>query len=665
MTTLKTLNRQLSRLRWYRWNIAWGAAFCALAIAALWSLLFLAGIDVTFQLPVEQRGAAIGLTALAAVLFVQRRVRAGMVLPENPSDLALLVERNHQLDSEFIAAMQFEQSGVSDEGDGLGSPALRKAVVERAAKLSEELNFFEHITARPLPSRLLTLAVTAGVAIALASAFPGHARVFARRLAMGKDHYPTKTQLEQIYVNGQACLAPSDTTLSPMKSTCAEGQSIELLVRTRGDLPANANARLTSSGQEVEVALKALTPRERIQRLVRAQAILQHSTGAVWRATRLAAFDCPDAVDAITLGARAEAIAAIDATIAAGEEPLASEGCFVGELPRHASSIRYQIEAGDAWTEPGLVQLIPLPTVDLEVSAQAPAYSRLGVVKMSPGARQMRVLEGSDVALRIRCLNNKTLKSAWAELTVDGEAPSRVELRPDKDGDSGEWLLSASGTSLAKISQRIQFAVHVLDEDGLQLAAPLTGQIQVRPDRPPSGSATMLHKVVLATATPQLDIRASDDFGIARLQLRILVEKPQETIETAEPGVSAADTNSESTQTLADSASPETPAVLVTINPPRAMDASNTPGSPLTSIEMRHPLPLTPLELATGDRLKITLEVVDDRGKAQGATFQADPLVLEVSDEAGVLRAVSETDEQTERKLNELYLKQLGIGEEP
>ena len=66
-----------------------------------------------------------------------------------------------------------------------------------------------------------------------------------------------------------------------------------------------------------------------------------------------------------------------------------------------------------------------------------------------------------------------------------------------------------------------------------------------------------------------------------------------------------------------------------------------------------------------GDRLKLTLEAVDYRGDAPGESYLSDPLVLEISDEAGVLAAISEADQRSEQRLTDIIKEQLGIGESP
>ena len=71
---------------------------------------------------------------------------------------------------------------------------------------------------------------------------------------------------------------------------------------------------------------------------------------------------------------------------------------------------------------------------------------------------------------------------------------------------------------------------------------------------------------------------------------------------------------------------------------------------------------LASLKLAKGDRLKLTLEVVDERGQTAGQSYRSDPLFLEVSDQAGVLSAISEADEASEKQLNDVIDRQIGIG---
>ena len=81
--------------------------------------------------------------------------------------------------------------------------------------------------------------------------------------------------------------------------------------------------------------------------------------------------------------------------------------------------------------------------------------------------------------------------------------------------------------------------------------------------------------------------------------------------------------------------------------------------------EGRYALALNRWKLQRGDRLKLTLQVSDERGPAQSSTYRSEPVVLEVTDEAGLLAAIAEADEQSERKLDEVIQQQLGIGDSP
>ena len=85
-------------------------------------------------------------------------------------------------------------------------------------------------------------------------------------------------------------------------------------------------------------------------------------------------------------------------------------------------------------------------------------------------------------------------------------------------------------------------------------------------------------------------------------------------------------------------------------------------------------MPLAGLKLAKGDRVKLTLEATDYRGENEqgepagrmpvGTVQASEPLVLEISDESGVLAAITEADPRSEEQLNEIIKRQLGIGDD-
>ena len=428
MSPLQPMRRQLTRLRWYRWSASVSAALCALVIAILWTLLFLFAVDVQFELPETQRLAIMSLVAVTAIGLVRKQAAAGVQLPEDPKQLALLVERNHGLDSDLIAAMQFQEHG---ENANWGSSDLRDAVIHRAGELSKGLDFFHGVNSGPLPTRAAVMAFSIAVCVTLASMAPAHARVFWHRLWMGLDHYPTQIRVTGMLVNGEPVLDVLDPTLTPRPATCAEGQPVELMVRAAGRRPASGRVRLTSGGLEVEAPLERINKSARLLRLQQARQMLDDASATAFAVSALTAADCPSVALALNQPSPdlEEAKQQLDKQLASGEEGLSGdEDWYSANLPRHAAKLQYQLTLGDAWTESGVVEMIPLPAVALHATAEAPAYSKLGRVKMSPGTRQLRVLEGSKVELSVECVNRKSLESVWGDYRTRRKAHDTTAL---------------------------------------------------------------------------------------------------------------------------------------------------------------------------------------------------------------------------------------------
>jgi hypothetical protein len=277
------------------------------------------------------------------------------------------------------------------------------------------------------------------------------------------------------------------------------------------------------------------------------------------------------------------------------------------------------------------------------------------------------VLEGTTIDLVVECRNRKRLTQVWMIVAASGESePRRYDLQP-QDEQAIAWSLAEGDSPLEKIRQELRYEIQVIDEDGLSLESPLRGTIRIRPDRPPSGLAEVVHKVVLPTASPVVEYRASDDFGISRLALLVHVERgsnstpPRGESSEVEP---AAATGSSETDLAPAVEIPAEVHRFDLLRPDTVVAASRLP------LIGRHALPLSQFSLAKGDRLKLTLEVTDYRGEDEagqprGTSTQSEPLVLEISDESGVLAAISEADQRSEERLTDIIKRQLGIGEAP
>ncbi|MBS0210883.1 MAG: hypothetical protein JSS27_18220 [Planctomycetes bacterium] len=306
--------------------------------------------------------------------------------------------------------------------------------------------------------------------------------------------------------------------------------------------------------------------------------------------------------------AAAEATLEADATV---------DGHFNLQLSRLVDDVELSLRLGDDTTEPVNIQAIALPVVTVSLDATPPEYAR-SQAAAPVGSHQLAVVEGTDVTIHVECAN-KGLRSA--ECTI-GEA--RFSLR--SMADNRHWTLLPMGTPLANIHELMRYEIQVVDEDGLSLAEPLQGTIRIKADRPPRVTAAVVTQHVLPTGKPRISFGSTDDFGLASLRVRCLIQR-------------------------ADGTSDES-----TFEVPLA--------EPLPRLAQgRWPFELRDLKLMKGDQLKVTLEATDWRGKTPGKTASSEPLVLHVTDERGVLAAMSEADQRTARQMDAIIQRQLGLGE--
>ncbi len=127
--SLEQLHRKLKQLaRRRRWSRR-AAGCCAALVAALGVLAIAFLLDVAFELDVIQR--LIVLTLAAAGLFwaCVRFVWPWFGIREKESDLALMMERRHDIDNDLIAAIQFETA----DSAAWGSRPLQRTVMQSAA----------------------------------------------------------------------------------------------------------------------------------------------------------------------------------------------------------------------------------------------------------------------------------------------------------------------------------------------------------------------------------------------------------------------------------------------------------------------------------------------------------------------------------------------------
>ena len=566
-TKLATLRSQLGSLRQKRAAVRWGSALCAPLAVALWLLVAAFLCDLSFNLPVGLRAVTLFAWVVGGIWAVNRFAWPLVKVRESEQDVALIVEQQHKIDSDLVAAIQFE----GPHAPTWGSARLQQAVVDYVAEFSPSLNVFEGFSYRPLPQRATVLGITLVVVLAAALAFPGHATAFWNRFLLGSAHYPTKTQIQSITVNGQP--VPVFHSIETPRVRVPYGQKIEVAVTCGGEVPRAGFVQLSGVNT--------------------------------------------DAVNRVDLNATAPEAAT-----------------FGGEIAHVADSFRVRFHFGDAVSDQAEVVIVPLPLVDLAWEIEPPKYaaSAMKPGETDGGSRQLAVIEGSVATLKLVC-SNKPLKSATLAVGTGSPPVPLVQVAKKVAGGppatTTEWTLPP-GTPFDSIREPLKYEVQVIDEDGLSLETPISGQIRLKPDRLPRVVATAVTRFVLPIALPKLDYAAGDDFGVAKIVAVIHISREDGRTsqhEVVSKTVAAAD-------------------------------------QPQTILRGQVTVPLSPYELQKGDEVKVTLEVTDWRGDLVGQKGLGEPITFSVTDLNGILVQTGDEDKKTAKQLDEILRRELGIGGE-
>ena len=223
------------------------------------------------------------------------------------------------------------------------------------------------------------------------------------------------------------------------------------------------------------------------------------------------------------------------------------------------------------------------------------------------------------MAVELKCAN-KSLERAI--LTIGQKDFPLAAVDPAKQS----WRLAPEGTPLADITEPVRYEVRVVDVDGLGLAEPIQGFIRLKSDRPPRITAALVTQYVLPTGKPRITYGVADDYGVAQMRFNVQILHADGTTQ----------------EQLID----------------RPID-----NGPQKVLQGRYPLDLASMNLIKGDQLKITLEACDFRGQQPGHWAASESLGLHVTDERGVLAAMSETDQRSARQLELIIQRELGIGD--
>jgi hypothetical protein len=642
---LRQLHRKLAqvarRRRWSR-RVAGG---CAAVVALLWMLAVTFLLDLAFELDVVQRLIVLTLALATLAWAFARFVKPWFGVRESESELALMMEQRHRIDNDLIAAIQFEHADSSR----WGSPRLQQSVIGSASIRSKQLDVRHTAHGKQTLQRTALLVISLLVAAGTCLFFPGHVTTFLRRLTLANAHYPAETVLQAVHINGDLVMTPADES-TPRETRCAENEAVWFVVRCTEEIPDSGEIVIRGDQDRsmARVPLERISRRRRAAALDAVAAALGQTAGQAdppvelsFADLAIAQAELPQLRD-VFVGTQLRDKPGADTSPlqVACEQAIAAapRGVnFLGRIPEMVESLRYQIYLGDAWTNRARINMIPLPVIEPQFQVVPPKYAAAVEEPATyTGASSFTVLASSEVRLMVQSLNSRPLQVVKLR-AVTRRAAQEYDLTP-RSGSRLVWTLPDDHAALRSVTEQLQYELIAADDDGLRPRETLIGRIRVRPDQAPTAQIGTVHRVVLPEARPGLTLRVDDDYRVAKVRLRVEIERS-----TAERGDS-------------DLAAPEIAHVDVATDR-CPVNAKSLP------LRTTYDLDLSPWKLVKGDELKLTLEVTDGRGLATGAVTLSEPLFLEVSDQAGVLAAISEADEDAERRLDEMIQQQLDAGE--
>jgi len=614
MTKLLDLRKRLARLRRRRLWTGRATAYSALALAVLCTAGVAFAIDWIWELDVWQRGLMLVIAAAGIIWASWRWVLPWLGWQETDLDMALLLERHNNIDSDLIAAVQFEWP----EAPQWGSEQLEQAVIDNVAAISPRLSVLRAVPVEVLSARLKWLAAAAALWLVVSVAAPTHVATFVRRLCLLPAHYPTATQIIHLKVNGRQVdpASPADSKLRVYY-----GQPVEFEVHCTGQLPAEGKVELIALQSRLRTTVD-LIPQQQS--------------------------DMP-------------------------EPTAAAEGeTYRGQLPRLVEDARYQVQIGvgwserpwlrwlgfvvgsrrgKAWTDFATITVSQLPVIQIDHEVYPPTYvtstggdpsgQQSGPIRLPQGLRQISVVEGSRVVLRLYC--DKYLQQAVA--SVGGQDYSFRRVTDAESADRrDQWVLDTSDCPLANVLAPIRYAVQVVDSEGQSLQQPIEGLIRIQADSPPRIGAGSIIKFVLPNkGRPTIYYQASDDYGIDQIVANWEVQ-------------------------YADGRPADSGQMPIYKLPPGKQPQQKLGGEfpfELARLPLAKAEDKSPGKLAKGDVVRVVLQATDYRGRNPGRHSEAEAVVFQVTDEQGILANMAEDDRRALQQIKTMIQRQLGIGESP
>ncbi len=188
MTMLSKLHRRLARLRRRRRTIRWGTGYSALLTALLWLLAALFLADWLLHMDVWARIVGMAITALCLIWVFRRYTLPWLGDGETEVDMALFVQQQHHIDTDLVAALEFERP----EAPTWGSVQLEEQVIQQTAVMTQDMDVAEGLKQDNLRRRMTTMLFTAAAVAVAAGLFPNYARVFSTACCWAEATTPRK-----------------------------------------------------------------------------------------------------------------------------------------------------------------------------------------------------------------------------------------------------------------------------------------------------------------------------------------------------------------------------------------------------------------------------------------------------------------------------------------
>ncbi len=575
-------------------------------LAVLWLITSVFLVDVLLLMSIPQRIVAWLISSLLVGWVFWHYTKPWLGVKEDVVDLALLVEKNQHIDSDLVAALQFQET----EANTWGSSQLESAVIDYVEDFTPSLDVFEGFTYRRFKRRLGWVMGTVLTLAALAVIFPNYAKAFGNRMLLGSMRYPSDTNIHRISLNGQTVFVKGGDSLT---ITCAYGTPLNFEVFCQGELPEKGHVRLKAKEGDNHVEVE-------LTRGLVSEPVTQTHTAML-----------------------------ADAIKPAPSSTSQTNGATVyhGNLPRLVNAVTYQVFLGDTWSDPLEVNVIPLPVVTVTLDPKPPKYAipnekekNAEDAVVREGTRQIAVIEGTSVTLQLE--SSKNLKQAV--MTVEGNKKPLPLRMLDKDGK--RWGMGGANSPLYHIRKPVRYSLQVEDTDGLVLDHPIEGYLRIRADRKPRIFPPVLKtNLVIPSGKPTVDFHVTDDYGLSRLAINVQVVRkvPMTKEDQQSNSSSSSDTpgNTESEDTDQNKMKDDVNHIsldMLRVSPKY---------QPQKELSGRYALDLSRFQLSPGDELKVSLEAFDYRGDFPEQSSISEPLILKVTDERGFRLGLNSADERS------------------